>query len=167
MKRSSRSARAGNPDGSLGATLDFMRELWAFDHALRVASKGMRARLGVTGPQRLAIRLVGQFPGLSAGDLARLMHVDKSTLTGIIDRLARRALLARRPDPRDARRMRLRLTAAGKRLTRPRACTIEAGVQRALGDMIAADRGAAHRVLGDLTAALHASARRARAGRVP
>jgi MarR family transcriptional regulator, organic hydroperoxide resistance regulator len=39
--------------------LQFMQLLWAVDHGLQRASKGMLRRLGVTGPQRLALRLIG------------------------------------------------------------------------------------------------------------
>ena len=42
----------------LGRVLEFMRVLWAVDHALQSTSKWMEVRLGVTGPQRLVIRIV-------------------------------------------------------------------------------------------------------------
>ena len=43
----------------LGRVLEFMRVLWAVDHALQSTSKWMEVRLGVTGPQRLVIRMIG------------------------------------------------------------------------------------------------------------
>ena len=49
--------------------------------------KRMEQRSGVTGPQRLVLRVVGLFPGISAGALARLLHVHPSTLTGVLHRL--------------------------------------------------------------------------------
>ena len=73
----------------LGEQLEFMRLLWAIDHGLQTRSKRMAAALGVTGPQRLVIRIVGRFPGVSAGQLARILHLDPSTLTGILRRLER------------------------------------------------------------------------------
>ena len=74
-------------DQPLGAVLDFMRRLWALDHALQSISKRMETTLGLTGPQRLVIRIVGHSPGISAGKLAELMHVHHSTLTGVLGRL--------------------------------------------------------------------------------
>lgn len=116
----------------LGPVLDFMRALWALDHALQSASKRMEASRGVTAPQRLVVRMVGRFPGISAGEVAEILHLHPSTLTGVLKRLEERGLLERRPDPADGRRALLRLTAGGRRLDRLRDGTVEAAVQRAL-----------------------------------
>ena len=64
----------------LGRALDFMRSLWALDHALQSRSKAMAAALGVTGPQRMVVRLVGRFPDIAAGSLAELLMIHPSTL---------------------------------------------------------------------------------------
>src|SRR5438046_6523104 len=88
----------------LGAVLDFMRLLSAVDHALQSASKRMESTFGLTGPQRLVVRIVGRFPGIAAGRIATILHVHPSTLTGVLKRLEARGVLQRRPDPRDARR---------------------------------------------------------------
>src|SRR3954465_6219547 len=87
---------------ALGAVLDFMRLLWAVDHALQSTSKRMESAFGLTGPQRLGVRLVGRFPGIAAGRIAGILHVHPSTLTGVLKRLESRGVLQRRPDPRDA-----------------------------------------------------------------
>jgi DNA-binding MarR family transcriptional regulator len=107
--------------------LDFMRLIWALDHALQKASKRMKAMAGVTGPQRLVIRIVARFPGIPAGRIAELLHVHPSTLTGILKRLERQGLIRRRPDPKDRRRAFLGITEkarwidAGRRGRRSRA----------------------------------------------
>src|SRR5437660_6487034 len=100
----------------LGSVLDFMRMLWAVDHALQSASKRMESTYGVTGPQRLVVRIVGRFPGIAAGRVAEILHVHPSTLTGILKRLEQRGILQRRTDPRDARRALFGLTPKGKKL---------------------------------------------------
>lgn len=117
-------------DRPLGPVLDFMRLMWAINHGLDRASRGMQANFGVTGPQRLVLRIVGAFPGLSAGDLARTLHVHPSTLTGILQRLEARGLLRRLSDPSDARRVQLEITAKGKRLTIPSVGTVESAIKR-------------------------------------
>jgi len=117
----------------LGAVLDFMRLLWAVDHALQSASKRMEAAFGITGPQRLVVRIVGRFPGIAAGRVAEILHVHPSTLTGILKRLEARSILQRRPDPRDARRALLALTAKGRKLDNLRTGTVEQAVRRVLG----------------------------------
>src|SRR5438309_9614455 len=100
----------------LGAVLDFMRLLWAVDHGLQSASKRMEARFGVTGPQRLVVRIVGRFPGIAAGRVAEILHVHPSTLTGILKRREQRGVLERRSDPLDARRALFGLTAKGRKM---------------------------------------------------
>jgi DNA-binding MarR family transcriptional regulator len=124
--------RPGSNAPGMGRVLDFMRLLWAVDHGLQSISKRLEASVGVTGPQRLVIRIVGQFPGISAGDLANILHIHPSTLTGVLKRLVSRGQIARRSDPHDARRAQFALTAAGQRLNRMRAGTVEAAVLRAL-----------------------------------
>ena len=82
-----------------GETLEFMRLLWAIDHGLQRRSKRMAKTLGLTGPQRLVVRMLGRYPGISAGQLAQVLHLHPSTLTGILRRLERRGWLTRRRRP--------------------------------------------------------------------
>jgi DNA-binding MarR family transcriptional regulator len=49
-------------------------------------------------------------------ELARRLHMDASNLTGLVDRLERRGLVERRPDPADRRVRHLVLTPEGTRL---------------------------------------------------
>jgi len=121
------------PEPPLGAVLDFMRLLWAVDHALQSASKRMESSFGVTGPQRLVLRIVGRFPGIAAGRVAEILHVHPSTLTGILKRLEARGMLQRRADPRDARRALFGLTAKGRKLDTVRTGAVELAVRRVLG----------------------------------
>jgi MarR family transcriptional regulator, organic hydroperoxide resistance regulator len=117
---------------SLGQVLGFMRLLWAVAHGLESTSKRMGSSLGVTGPQRLVVRLLGHYGELSPGDLADLLHVHPSSLTGVLGRLARSKLLERRRDPNDGRRAILSLTPKGKALNARRAGTVEAAIRRVL-----------------------------------
>ncbi len=149
-----RVARRGGAGLSLGADLDFIRLLWEVDHGLNSASTRMRMRLGVTGPQRFAVRIVSRFPGISAGELASLLHVHPSTLTGVLDRLVRRGLLTRETDPRDGRRTLLRATAPGRRLDRLRRGTVEARVRAVLERLGPAQVAGARSALETLAGAL-------------
>jgi DNA-binding MarR family transcriptional regulator len=127
--------------------LQFMQVLWAVVHGLEKTSKRMNAELGVTGPQRLVLRVVGLFPGVSAGDLAAILHIHPSTLTGIIKRLVAQGRLQRVDDPRDRRRAILRLARRGTRANATRKGTVEAAVAHALDGVSARDRIATRRVL--------------------
>lgn len=139
-----------------------MRLLWGLNHALEASSKRMDAAIGVTGPQRLVIRIVGRFPGISAGRLARLMHVHPSTLTGILSRLVTRGMIRRDPDPTDARRALFGLTAKGRELDALRAGTVEARVRATLTRFPNARVLAAQAVLAALTEVLAEPVVRAR-----
>jgi DNA-binding MarR family transcriptional regulator len=116
----------------MGETLLFMHQLWELMHALQVRSKRMARTLGVTGPQRLVIRLVGQFPNITARDLSTTLGMHPSTLTGVLSRLERMKLIERTIDPKDRRRARFSLTQAGKDIDRVRRGTVEGAVRRAL-----------------------------------
>ena len=117
---------------SLGEVLELMRLLWTLDHGLQSTSKRMAANLGITGPQRLVIRIVGRFPEISAGELADILCVHPSTLTGVLHRLESRGLLHRKRDPSDGRRALLSLTKKGLGFDALRTGTVEAAVRRAL-----------------------------------
>jgi DNA-binding MarR family transcriptional regulator len=116
----------------LGPVLSFMRALWGVNHGLESTSRKMKAALGVTGPERMVIRLVGRYPGVSAGELARILRVHPSTLTGLLKRLTGRRLLVRRADSTDARRALFTLAPKGAGVDKQRRGTVEAAVTSAL-----------------------------------
>lgn len=109
-----------------------MQRLWDLAHALDVCSKRMARSLGVTGPQRLVIRVVGQTPNCSANDISTTLNLHPSTLSGILSRLEHQGLLARTKDPADRRRSLFMLTEHGLEIDRERRGTVEASVKRAL-----------------------------------
>jgi DNA-binding MarR family transcriptional regulator len=138
--------------------LKLLRVLWALDHALNARSKKMGATIGLTGPQRTVLRLVSLTPGISSGQLAELLHLHPSTLTGVLERLVRRGLLERKRDPFDARRALLRVTAAGQRILLHRKGTVEEVVRLALRKESKASVRTAMEVLQRITSALDESA---------
>ncbi|MBI2377039.1 MAG: MarR family transcriptional regulator [Deltaproteobacteria bacterium] len=131
-----------------------MQLLWAVDHGLQSTSKRMNSSIGLTGPQRLVLRLVGRFPGIPAGTLADLLFLHPSTLTGVLRRLEERGLLRRKRDPGDGRKALFELTPKGKKLDVPSGETVEAAVQGALEKINPRDGSAAKRVLQILAEAL-------------
>lgn len=137
-------------DSRLNSTLLFMQYLWSLTNALQASSKRMEAELGITGPQRLALRLLGRMPGASPSELADVLRVHPSTLTGVLKRLDDASLVARSADPDDARKRRLGLTAKGEAMDRECAGTVEAAVRRAMTRSSDADLHATERVLGTL-----------------
>jgi DNA-binding MarR family transcriptional regulator len=138
----------------LGPVLSFMRALWGVNHALESTSRRMKAGIGVTGPERMALRLVGRYPGIAAGELARILQVHPSTLTGLLKRLVRRGLLVRRADASDARRALFALTPKGEEVNRMRRGTVEAAVRAALDALPDRDVQAASSVLDAVARAM-------------
>jgi DNA-binding MarR family transcriptional regulator len=139
----------------LDPVLDFMRVLWSIEHHLQATSKQMESRLGITGPQRLVLKIVSQFPGISPGDLARVIHLHPSTITGVVQRLVNKGLLERDRDAHDTRRVHLRLRPRGLPFTLRSAGTVEAAVAGALRRAPANQVLHARRLLEDIATALH------------
>jgi DNA-binding MarR family transcriptional regulator len=144
----------------LDPTLDFMRFLWSIEHGLQRMSKRMEADLGITGPQRLVLRVVGQFPGLSAGELADIVQLHPSTITGVLKRLVAGGLLERERDPADSRRARLRLKPRAILYTHTASGTVEKSVRQALKRVGASNVRAARMVLAEVARSLNEGARR-------
>ncbi len=144
-------------DKPLGEVLEFLRALWGVNHALETTSRQMKMRLGVTGPERMVVRLVGRYPGISAGDLARILRVHPSTLTGLLKRLTSKNILRRRADAGDARRALFELTAKGQAANRVKRGTVEASVKVALASLPDREVRAAAVVLESLKQVLESS----------
>lgn len=111
-------------------TLALLGALWALDQELRTLSRRMERHLGVTGPQRLALRMIGESPGLQPSALASLLHLHPSTVSGLIARLSRKGLVRVGRDSADGRRVLLVLTPKGTRINRQRRGTAEFAVRR-------------------------------------
>jgi DNA-binding MarR family transcriptional regulator len=159
MQPRPRRGRAGKAAGAgvapaLGDVLEFMRAIWGVSHGFQSASKRMHASLGITGPQRLVVRVLGGHPGASAGQLAEILRLHPSTLTGVLRRLEDRGVIARRRAAHDRRQMHFRLTAAGAAIDRRHKGTVEAAVRRGLAGIPPRSLVAAERVLRALEAAL-------------
>jgi MarR family transcriptional regulator, organic hydroperoxide resistance regulator len=138
----------------LGATLDFMRTVWALNHALEVTSKLMEAELGVTAQQRMTVRIVGKFPGITAGRVAELLKVHRATVSVAINRLEQRQILKRGRDGSDKRRVTLTLTKKGKALDVAASGTVESAVEFLIENASARDLSATRRAILEMISAL-------------
>ncbi len=112
--------------------LTFLRALWALDHALNARSKRMLSEVGVTGPQRLVIRALGREPGSSPAEVARVLHLNPGSVTRLVAALERSGMVTRREDPTDSRKLRLLLSAKGKRVDAATGGTVEEAVHSVL-----------------------------------
>jgi len=73
-------------------------------------------------------------------DLARHLNLEKSSVTGLIDRAERRGLVERATAPHDGRAVHVRLTAEGRRLTEQITAQANEALSRLLDALPARDR---------------------------
>lgn len=99
----------GAGDDLTDSLIGLFREV---DALFSAASRGM----GLT-PQQAQLLCFARHMIPSFGELAGLLHCDKTNVTGLVDRLERRGLLTRAPDPDDRRVSRVHLTPEGETLT--------------------------------------------------
>lgn len=85
---------------------------------LRVSDRQAQAELGISGAQLFVLRELGKTPALSLNDLASRTLTDQSSVSVVVTRLVEAGLVTRDRDERDARRLVLHLTKAGRTLLR-------------------------------------------------
>jgi MarR family transcriptional regulator, lower aerobic nicotinate degradation pathway regulator len=73
-------------------------------------------------------------------ELARLMELDKSSITGLVERAERRGLVLRAPSVTDRRSVLVRLTHVGREMVTQAARRFDADVVQLLGLLPASDR---------------------------
>ncbi len=95
---------------------DILRSLRRISRAIDLHSKHLASTFGLTGPQLVALRTVGQLEEAAPSEIAREVSLSQATMTGIIDRLAARQLVTRERTSKDRRRVTVRLTDAGRAL---------------------------------------------------
>jgi len=89
-------------------------------------------------------------------ELARLLDLDKSSVTGLVDRAQRRGLVVRAPSAADRRAALVRLTGHGRALAAAGAARFEADISLLLERLPPADRDVLSRLISRLLVA-HAS----------
>jgi len=73
-------------------------------------------RYDLTPPQFSVLAFLWQQDGLTQTELSEKTQIDRTTIGGLLDRMARSNLLERRPHPQDRRAHLVYLTEQGKRL---------------------------------------------------
>jgi DNA-binding MarR family transcriptional regulator len=83
---------------------------------LRVSDRQAQSELGVSGAQLFVLTELGKTPSMSLNDLASRTLTDQSSVSVVVTRLVDAGLVTRDRDDRDARRLVLNLTRAGRAL---------------------------------------------------
>jgi DNA-binding MarR family transcriptional regulator len=79
------------------------QDLALIRRALRRPLEAEAAKGELTLPQSIVMREVVRNEGINLRDLSRAVSLAHSTVSGIVDRLEKRGMLERRPDPKDGR----------------------------------------------------------------
>ena len=95
---------------------DILRSLRRISRAIDLHSRFLASTFGLTGPQLVCLRALGQRGLATPSELAKEISLSQATITGIIDRLASRQLVTRERTSRDRRLVTVRLTEAGQAL---------------------------------------------------
>ena len=90
------------------------------------------AGFDLTPVQYAALSAIRTNPGIDQVTLAGLIAYDRTTITGVVDRLVQKGLLVRHASSRDRRARELQITEAGKRTLRGITPAVEAAQQTML-----------------------------------
>lgn len=93
-----------------------MQNLRRIVKALEGYSREVEKRFDLTGPQLWALWELGHTGPQPLKDLAARMHLDPSTVVGVVDRLSAKGMVTRKPDAVDRRRVSLTLAPKGAEL---------------------------------------------------
>jgi MarR family transcriptional regulator, organic hydroperoxide resistance regulator len=97
-------------------TREIVQGLRRIVKALQTYSQDVRTAYGLTGPQLWALKTLQRHGRLSTGRLAAALAVHQSSVSILVDRLERRALVRRLRGRRDHRVVELELTKQGAEL---------------------------------------------------
>lgn len=138
----------------LEPALDFLQHIWQLNHALERRSLQMERAIGVTAQQRLFVRCIGKYPGMTASQLASILHLDRGTVSVGLSRLMKKELVVGRRDASDKRRVALILTVKGKAIDKPDGRSVEHAVERLLARLGRSETVKVKAVLAQLAASL-------------
>ncbi len=82
----------------------------------RAADQALRERSGLTASQQGVLFVLMKKDGVPISTIAEALKMGKSSLTGLIDRMAEKGLVRRRPSASDARSILIFLEDPGRRL---------------------------------------------------
>ena len=82
--------------------------------AIDLHSRGLMQQVGLTAPQIAALQAIERLQPITAGALAKSIHLSQATVTGILTRLETRTLVSRVRSDADRRTVVVELTAQGQ-----------------------------------------------------
>jgi DNA-binding MarR family transcriptional regulator len=121
---------------------------------MREATDEAMSRHGVRVGQHIVLSALWDQDGLTPGEIARRLGVATPTIVNTATRMEEAGLLAREPDPADARLVRLHLTPHGRSVRDPVRQARAALQRHATASLTAAERDHLHSALVKIIAQL-------------
>ena len=109
-------SRSLNTDQALLLDNQLCFALYSASLAMTKLYKPLLDELGLTYPQYLVMLVLWEGEGLMVSELGQRLCLDSGTLTPLLKRLESTGLVSRMRDAEDERRVRIQLTAAGRKL---------------------------------------------------
>ena len=134
----------GPAPSEVRAALDAFRRIV---QALRVGARAGERRAGLSSAQLFALQQIAEHPDASINDVAALTCTHQSSVSVVIQRLVRQRLVAKVASSQDRRRLRLAVTAKGRRVLGRAPVAIQEHLIAAIAALPAADRRALARSL--------------------
>ncbi len=99
-------------------TTDVLIQIRKIVRSINLESKKIQKEYGVSIPQSLCLNFLHEAPNYQAtqGELKKLLTLNSSTVSGIVDRLEKKGFVARLPKSGDKRVVHIALTSAGDEL---------------------------------------------------
>jgi DNA-binding MarR family transcriptional regulator len=94
--------------------LEVLRKFRLIFRSVKKHFRWVEQRCGVSGAQLWVMWEIHERPRCRVSDIARSLSIHQSTVSNMLDKLERRALISRRRSTSDQREVRLQLTARGR-----------------------------------------------------
>lgn len=104
------------PETRRRLAVEVMRNIARLDKERQRASAVSLRPYGLTLQQLWLLKVLPETAGMPIGAIAEALHCHGSNVTGMVDRLEARGLVARQPSPADRRVKHVVLTSAGRML---------------------------------------------------
>jgi DNA-binding MarR family transcriptional regulator len=134
---------AGTSTSAEGEQHENMRILHSVRRIIRAAdldSRKLAAEHQITAPQLVSLMAVVEAEKTTAIEVARRVHLDPSTLVGVMDRLEGKGLIQKARDSGDRRQVWLVATDAGRALASRTPFPLQNAIDRALQQMSKVER---------------------------
>ena len=105
---------------------------------------------GLTTLQFLTIALLSKEQDLSAADICERLLIDKSTLSGVLERLEEKGLIVKRPDQNDRRALSISMSESGLNIAGQLSQIPETINEKAMKSMSSEERLLLKRLLKDI-----------------